>query len=226
VASVAGVELTPTKIVSAVHPGVRRTAAQRVAYQKAWAQNNERARQANGPLWVALGDSTALSVGASNWERGYFALTNRALRAATGAPWRVINLAEFGAKISDVLDQQLPRLAGVGPVEFLAVAAGSNDVLWTLPRRRALSEIDRLLAALPPGTYVGEMSRGIFGRWSAANDRLRLRAPVHGHIAVDSWTDTPRSMIGADGIHPNDAGHDHIARQTVAAMGLDPALIR
>ena len=70
---------------------------------------------AGGIVYVALGDSTAQGIGASRPERGSVGLVAQRLRVATGRPVQVINLSVSGARVRDVVGDQLPKLAGLAP---------------------------------------------------------------------------------------------------------------
>lgn len=83
--------------------------------------------QPGGTLYVALGDSTAQGIGASGPERGYVGLVAQRLAVATGRPVQVLNLSRSGARVHDVVTEQLPRLAGLSP-DLVTVAVGANDL--------------------------------------------------------------------------------------------------
>src|SRR3954449_8855559 len=78
-------------LLPGVLPGRQEVRRQIDVYAAAWADANEDALRADGPLWVALGDSTGQGIGASRWDRGYVGQVRDLLRAATGEPWRVVN---------------------------------------------------------------------------------------------------------------------------------------
>lgn len=78
--------------------------------------------------YVVLGDSTAAGQGAP-YEQG-IALTT-AHQLAQGRTVRLFNFAVSGARLQDVLRDQLPRLHGLAP-DLVLISAGSNDVTaWT-----------------------------------------------------------------------------------------------
>ena len=172
--------------------------------------------ESGGMLYVALGDSTAQGIGASGPERGYVGLLARRLRATTGRPVLVVNLSRSGARIHDVVVEQLPRLAGLAP-DLVTVAVGSND-LTGYDAARFRADVDALIAGLPAGTVVGDVPwfmHGGTGRKSgeaagyvAAQARTRGLpvARLHRAMRERGWT----SMVtdfAADWFHPNDRGH-------------------
>ena len=169
-----------------------------------------------GLLYVALGDSTAQGIGARAPERGYVGLVAQRLRSATGRRVRVLNFSRSGARVRDVVNEQLPRLAGQSP-DLVTVAVGGNDVKgYDAGRFRA--DVDALVAGLPPGTVVGDVPwfmHGGTGRKSGeaaqyVTARARSRglpvARLHQAMRERGWT----SMItdfAADWFHPNGRGH-------------------
>ncbi len=113
--------------------GVRDVQNQVEPYAARWGQANLSALAADGPLWVALGDSMTQGVGASDYDRGWVGQ----LQTSGGSeiPGRLINLASSGARVGDVLDRQLPALAALGRrPELVTVLIGSNDLIR--PRHR------------------------------------------------------------------------------------------
>ena len=172
--------------------------------------------QAGGLRYVALGDSTAQGIGASRPERGYVALLAQRLAVATGRPVQVMNLSRSGALVHDVVTEQLPRLADLSP-DVVTVAVGANDMVHYDPARFR-SDVDSLIAGLPPGTLVGDVPwfmHGGTGRTSTeAAEYVEKRARARG-LPVARLHDTMRdrgwaSMItdfAPDWFHPNDRGH-------------------
>jgi lysophospholipase L1-like esterase len=59
------------RLMRTLRPGVAATLGLGSEFRRYWEESNERARQADGPLWVAVGDSTAQGIGASAPDRGY-----------------------------------------------------------------------------------------------------------------------------------------------------------
>jgi hypothetical protein len=62
---------------------------------------------------VALGDSMSQSIGATSIAGGWVGQLQAEL-AAAGSPPRIVNLSVTGARVRDVLDDQLPRLHAIG----------------------------------------------------------------------------------------------------------------
>jgi hypothetical protein len=59
------------RLMRTLRPAVTATVGLGSEYRQYWEESNERARQADGPLWVAVVDSTAQGIGASAPDRGY-----------------------------------------------------------------------------------------------------------------------------------------------------------
>ncbi|HWG93751.1 MAG TPA: GDSL-type esterase/lipase family protein [Mycobacteriales bacterium] len=199
----------------------RRSYAQVDAYAGAWEAANARALEAEGPLWLVLGDSASQGVGASAHDRAYVGLVLDRLRAADGRPWRVVNLSRSGARTREVVDAQWPRGQALG-AELVTALVGGNDALGTpLPQWRR--DVDELCAALPAGAVVGTTARGVRERKvRVANAHVRERAAAHGLRVADLWAHTgpPYRGLYADGFHPNDRGYVQWADALAEALGL------
>ena len=174
--------------------------------------------QQGGLLYVALGDSAAQGIGASRPDRGYVGLLATWLRQRTGRPVEVINLSKSGARISDVVDTQLPALAALGRApDVLTVGIGGNDMA-SYDLENFATAVERLTAALPAGAYVADVPYFMHGRWERnaqqAADLLRLSArrqglrPVALHAALQAqgWRGMA-TQFAADWFHPNDRGY-------------------
>ncbi len=212
-------------------------AASVAGYDDYWSaqQQPQPEGEAGGLLYVALGDSAAQGIGASRPERGYVGLLAQRLGRSSGRPVQVVNLSRSGARISDVLDRQLPALAALGRTpDVLTVAIGGNDVR-AYDRATFAAEADRLVDALPAGAYVADAPYFMHGRWErdaqqaadllTAGTRRRGLHPVPLHEALRAQG--ARSMLtqfAADWFHPNDRGHRVWADAFWEQLRHDPAL--
>ncbi len=169
-----------------------------------------------GLLYVALGDSAAQGVGASRPQRGYVGLLASDLEVRCGCPVRVVNLSVSGARVADVLWQQVPRLAALPP-DVVTVDVGGNDVATYDPvgfSRR----VGQLTAALPPRTYIADVPYFMHGRYErhaqqaadvlAASARRRglLVVPLHAALRDRGWS-AMVTDFAPDFFHPNDRGY-------------------
>jgi acyl-CoA thioesterase-1 len=171
--------------------------------------------ESGGLVYVALGDSVAQGLGGSTPATGYVGLLAERLRAA--GPVQVVNLSASGARIQDVVDDQLPRLRALDRVDVVTLDIGGNDVRRYDPVRFE-REITALLAGVPAGTIVADLPYFMHGHWErdalVASRLLREAAglrglpvvPLHAVLAQRGW----KGMFGdyaADFFHPNDRGH-------------------
>jgi lysophospholipase L1-like esterase len=187
------------------------------------------ARVAPGARAVFLGDSyTTGWKGAGIGSHGWPAL----LSAAQG--WRAINLAvagtgfinpgwtnqPVGARVSEAIRQR---------PDVVFIAAGHNDSRWSAAAtgQAADEAIDRLHHALPDAqlVIVGPIwpSGTAPSRCLQLRDHLRRTAASVGAIFVDPLAEgwfvgSNRRFIGADGIHPTDAGHRVMADRILGAL--------
>jgi acyl-CoA thioesterase-1 len=170
----------------------------------------------DGLLYVALGDSAAQAIGASSPELGYVGLIAQWLRESSGRPVRVVNLSRSGAKVRDVVTDQLPRLRTLRP-DLITVGVGANDIRG-FDAGRYERDVAALVAGLPAGTVIADMPYFMHGkaqrnaaRGGAILTRLARRrglivAPLHSTSRRRGW----RAMgtdYAADWFHPNDSGH-------------------
>ena len=197
------------RVLSAVLPGVRRVQEQVVPYARAWQRHNTAALAADGPLWVALGDSLTVGIGASAHDRGWVG------QLAAGMPgWRVVNLGVSGGRVRDVLDRQLPALASLGQEpELVTLLIGNNDLVSPRLRAALPADLAELLRRVPAGTVVGNQP----ATYAAALEVNRLidEAVTERGLRLAELRD-PRTRswsgkLAADRFHPNDAGYAGIA---------------
>jgi lysophospholipase L1-like esterase len=167
-------------------------------------------------LYVALGDSAALGLGASAPERGYVGIVAKEVARITGRRVRVRNLAIDGATCAVVIADELHRIPKARAV-VCTLDVGANDV-WSFEPNRFREEFDQVCAALPPGAIVADLpsfSPVPVGRRVAAMNRI-----VHEVVAAHGLALAPlnaqtrqggpiiaiRNAAG-DLFHPNDRGH-------------------
>lgn len=210
--------------------GVKVTSGQVDPYRRRWMAANAAALEADGPLWVVLGDSAAQGVGASSPFKGWVGQVRQRLEAHDGHPWRVVNLSVSGARAHDVLDEQLPALWRIGqPIDLVVCAIGGNDMYrstsWQVRER-----FTRLVGVLPAPGALGDGQRTVLttlpqglGRRRAAiaNDIVRTHAPRRGIEVADLWATTGPPWQGKyaeDMFHPNDIGYGHWADAIFPAL--------
>ena len=216
-----------SRLVRRVRPGIAATLAMVDPYQEAWKRSNAADRDRAGPLWLALGDSTAQGIGAPAFDRGYVGQLRARLAARDGRRWRVANASVTGARLGDVR-AQLRWLDGLPAApDLVTCAAGSNDLAWRLGLRRIERDLEQLLAALPRGAVVATMPRGLGERRpEALNARIRREAPARGAPVCAHTSAMTRARAGklaADGFHPSELGYRGWTAAFAAALGLPTA---
>jgi lysophospholipase L1-like esterase len=182
----------------------------------------------------AYGHSWALGTGASRPEQGFCAL----MACLLGL--RCDNRAESGS-----LSTETARRVAVNPppeASLFVLMIGLNDARRygrTRAARAAYAEaLSQVLGAFFRAStaaavlaleqpYIRDYSGyDPFHRASdtvvdAYNATLRQAVSPHpsaGVVAIEGWA--VDAMIGPDGVHPNDAGHRHLARAAVRAWDL------
>ena len=209
----------PGRFVSAasrVLRGVREVQAQVVPYAEAWQAHNRAAIAADGPLWVALGDSMTVGIGAPAHDRGW---VGQAL-GMVASPLRVVNLAMSGARVPDVLDRQLPALRTLDEPAVVTLMIGSNDLMSREHRDRLPDGMRRLLDTLPPRSVVSNQPRNSAPALevnrlidAAVRDRGLRLADMRGP-RTSSWV----GKLAADHFHPNELGYTGIAEVFAEAI--------
>lgn len=183
------------------------------ARRRAW---RKRAAQPGELLYVALGDSAAQGVGTSDLDASYVGLLAARLQRETGRSVRVVNLSRYGARVHDVVTQQLPHLAGLTP-DLLTLTVGAND-LQNFDAGSFGASVNHVLDALPRHAIVADLPCFHFGpreldaviasRMIA--DRVRAHrltfAPLHRVTEIRrGWGSFPE--FSWDQFHPSAKGY-------------------
>jgi lysophospholipase L1-like esterase len=211
---------TLLSVAATLVPGIGRVRAQTTPFAQAWQDANEAALGETGPLWVALGDSMSQGIGARDIAGGWVGQLHTRMPSL-----RLVNLSRTGARVRDVLTQQVPRMfALVDEPVLVTVLVGANDMLFRGRRTAAVTDFARLLTLLPLGSVVATLPRGnpqavtinrLIER-AAAQDRLRV-AEMRGR----RWS----SLVGTladDHFHPNERGYTAIAAAFATAIDSEP----
>lgn len=197
--------------------------------------------QARPLVYVALGASDAVGVGASSPDRGYVSLLARRLRQYYAPARDVVthNLAVSGYTILDIERDELPDAPHFAP-DLVTLWTGGNDVVQSVEPedfQRALTHVLTALqrsgaavfVGMPPDLSLVPLIRA-FPPWlmpmgdppayahrrsqELGNLVLRL-APLCGAYVVTlpmSRVLADPRLVAADGFHPSDAGHAELAQ--------------
>jgi acyl-CoA thioesterase I len=183
--------------------------------------------RASAPVtFVALGDSTALGVGAPQGG-GYPQRLARRLQAA-GVTVKLDVYAERGATAADVRTVQLPKVMSARPafvtvgVGLADVAAGRNlrdfardlEIIADLVRRSKAIVVVATLPDLSLAPAHADAPPSLARRVEAYNATIRTIAERHGFHLADVHAETRRAMKersdlwARDGLHPSAEGYD------------------
>lgn len=201
--------------LSTTFPGIRAVQEQVEPYAAWWGAHNREAARGSGPLWVALGDSMTLGIGAKAPDLGWVGQLSRRFDER-GWRHRVVNLGVNGARVEDLLERQLPALAELTadrPAALVTVVVGSNDVVLRRHRRLLVGRFTELLDRLPEGALVSNLPNP-HREARVVDELLRERAAAGRVVLVDVRREGPRSWWGrlaSDRFHPNDAGYADMA---------------
>jgi len=212
--------------------GVETLRADRVEFAAYWHAHNEHVRRAirtnPGPLWVALGDSTAQGLGAPGPDGGYVGQALSQLRRTTGQHWRVVNLSVSGSLIRDALAEQIPQLTGYQP-DLVTCGIGANDILYSAPAK-LFSDLRALLAAVPDNTVMLDLPLMSGFWWIVGHMSVpyisRINRVIHDVADERGLTvaEVSKSFIApwggkfsVDNFHPSQDGYRDWTRALLAA---------
>lgn len=182
---------------------------------------------------VVLGDSTAAGVGAGDAARAYPTLL--AERLAAGGPRRVtlVALGMSGARVRDVLEDQVPRAVAERP-DVVFVGIGANDVTHLTPLDDVRYDMRAIIDALTERTKATvvvagapdmraaaflEPLRSIVGwRGRRVTSVIEEAARAAGVAVVPLaertagfFVEDPDEHYSADDFHPSAAGYERWA---------------
>lgn len=181
-------------------------------YAEQWHQHNDKAMTADGPLWVALGDSSSQGIGATQWDYSWVMLVLDQLRELTGDPWRLVNLSMSGGRFRDVIDSQLPVLEShLSHADMVTCVIGSNDMMWRRRTDPVVADATEVAAKLPVGAVLSHLG-GPGDRRRTVNAAFSDAAAERDYDMFNIWHwPSPKNALAADRIHPSDLGYQHMA---------------
>jgi len=203
------------RTLARVVPGVGRIIAQIEPWAAEWDRRNEvtteqLASSSPNSWWAALGDSTAQGIGASSPDGGWVGQ----LAASDRRP-PLINLSVSGARTTDLIREQLPRLVALGEhfgaPSLVTIAIGANDIFRSPNLIRLRSDFDHIAEMVGPSGVMATLPQAPGSLIAlVANRALRSAAATHEvRIAELSRHLQPpyRKRIAEDGFHPNELGY-------------------
>nr|AAO22910.1 adventurous gliding motility protein C [Myxococcus xanthus] len=180
--------------------------------------------------YVALGDSTAVGVGAARGGGYPERLASRL--SAVGLPVGLTNLGQSGARIRDVFTGQVKRAVAAQPT-LVTLGIGTNDLWRGTPVEDFQDDLDRIarrlkqtgaplvvvnLADLALAPVARLVPAALYeGRIEPFNAAIAEVARVHGMHHVDLFTASkdmiPKSphFFSDDGFHPSADGYEEWA---------------
>lgn len=180
-------------------------------------------------IYLALGDSTGVGVGAASGG-GY---PQRLLRMLARTDLELLNLCRSGATSADVLEDQLPRALKSEP-RVASIGIGINDVGLQVPDAAyalTLEEIvgplkercpDILIANIPDLALAPSVARLVprslyEKRIEVFNEHIAATAARHRLKLVDLYSFSRaavpgrRELFSPDGFHPSAQGYEEWA---------------
>ena len=182
-------------------------------------------------LYVALGDSTGVGIGARN-DGGYPDRLLCRLQAQRPAA-RLINLCRSGSTSIDVLEDQLPDALRLRP-QLITLGIGINDVshgqddeafannLEEIAVRLAKLAAPIVIVNIPDLAFAPAVRRLVppelyERRIEVMNRHLEATAARHRLVLVDLYARSREALVHhpehfcADGFHPSDLGYEQWA---------------
>ncbi len=188
--------------------------------------------------FVAIGDSFTEGVGdelPDGSVRGWADFVAAGLATAQGAPVRYANLAIRGRKLAGILHEQLDAAIALAP-DAISINGGGNDILRpkvsidhigarladAAHRIAAAGIRPILLSRRQPERRSCRSAPSIQRRGDALARAVESRITDLDAPYVDNWSDpelrSPR-FWSSDRLHLNAAGHAHVARNVLRALG-------
>lgn len=183
-----------------------------IYWNKLNSQNNE-----NSKLYIALGDSAAQGIGASKPQYGYVGLISEKLNE--GESYKTVNLSKSEARLSDVLDSQLPEMKKykITNESVVTLGIGSNDMV-DFDESKFRTQYVEILEKLPRQAIIADIpyfGAGIFRSREpsalAASRIIHELAEKSGHKVAKLHEYTRRNnnltYFAVDYFHPNNKAY-------------------
>lgn len=173
-------------------------------------------------LLVALGDSLTQGIGSSRPAHSWLGRFVTHLESTTRRRVRIDNRAVYGARIADLIANQLPVPADA---DLVTMCIGANDCGRTDPETFR-ADLRRVCGQLPAGSIVGDVPEFQWGpRIAAAAELSQVVREVVAEFPalvlarVEFHTTGTRILteLAGDFFHPGDSGYRRIAAAFVTA---------
>lgn len=179
-------------------------------------------------VYVAIGDSTVEGIGASHSSKSAPSLVFESIKQHNKTA-KFHNLGKSGARISDVIDNQLEHTIELEP-SLITVSVGANDLIARTRAKDFEFQLSYLLAELsqktdarviinniPDVSIVGAIPffakalvrRKVVNLNSIIKDQARKHDLVHVDLYKNSALFIKKypKFISKDGFHPSDTGY-------------------
>ena len=188
--------------------------------------------------YAAIGDSFAEGMGdelADGTPRGWADLVARGLALASNAPVGYANLAVRGRLLDHLLSEQLEPAIALRP-DLLSISGGNNDIIR--PRVSIAANSARIEAAIDRAVAngihvvfvtVANMTRNlplghlVEARGNEFARNIQAWSSKEHVTVVDNWFDerlVDLRFWAPDKLHLNTAGHERVAANVLAALGV------
>lgn len=171
-------------------------------------------------IFVFVGDSVFAGVGASCWGT---TLVYRLASTLGHRILRVVNVAQSGARVKDLVDQ-IEKASPIPHDSVVFIFIGGNDATHLTNIRRFHNDLDQALnrisetgarvvvATIPDFSFTPTLrgsGRLIDYRARRMNVLIRDLARLHGALLVDIHESklADSRLYASDGFHPNDTGY-------------------
>lgn len=182
----------------------------RKRYARYWLNKADEPVKPGAIRLVALGDSTFQSIGATRPELGTVGRVASYIERQTHRPVHVTNLSVWGAKMADVVDDQLSR-ADLKSADIIIVAVGANDALRFTDVSKFRDNAAKLMRSLPSETAVVADVAGVKNRdqYDDIINKLRVKRGLRRADLRWIFTTVKFSwqLSGRDFFHPSDYGY-------------------
>ena len=167
-------------------------------------------------IYVAMGDSAAQGIGASNINKGYVKIIADLISDKSGRRVTIINISKSGAKLNDMMKDQLPQLKNLKP-NLITVDIGANDITGGTSDKQMEQELKLIIRSVNSyPTVFANLPDFMWGKeqrnTKSINKVIADSCAKNGVALADLHYETMKTMwrtneFAADGFHPSNTGH-------------------